>query len=333
LTLTKLATDLKVPAMLRASALAGLTTDTSKGSLQAAMAALSDADAKVVSAALLRLDAEINRIGDRQRYAQSGDSNSELRPLVGALAKLFDHPSRRVRIEAARVFVTLDPRTRMTLTDAEQRVGFEKALGELKESLYIENDRAAYHMMLGGIHEMLGDLDRAKDDYRAAISVETNLAGARSNLAALLDADSDRMRQQIQQSQSSGGVTAGQLKSMLTQIQQISIQAARLRAEEHELLAKDIERSKDLADTHGLHYRFAMSSYLQGEMEAAEKHLLEAHRQQPDMPTYLLGLAAYYIQVGKPKEALKYIEPLVKLDPRHPGYQSLLDQAQSMEQN
>lgn len=330
--LIELATDLKAPAMLRASALSGLTTDDSKQSLEAAMAALSDANAKVVSAALLRLDAEIARIGDRQRYAQSGNADSELRPVASAVARMFDHPSRRVRVEAARVFVSLDPRSRMSFADAEQRAGFEKALDELKQSLYIDNDRAAYHMMLGGIHEMLGDTDRAKDNYRAAISVESNLAGPRSNLAALLDADSNRMRQQIQQSQSSGGVTAGQLKSMLSRIQKISEQAARLRWEEHGLLAKDIERSKDLADTHGLHYRFAMSSYIQRDLAATEKHLLEAHRQQPEIPTYLLGLATYYIQAQNPKEALKYIQPLVKIDPRHPGYQSLLEQARDMEQ-
>lgn len=331
-TLAELATDLKVPAMIRASALAGLATDQGSQSLAAAMAGLSDNDVKVVSAALQRIDTEISRIGDRQQYSQTNSPSSELRPIVTALANLFDHSSKRVRIESARVFVSLGPQVRMSMTDSDQRVGFEKALDELKQSLNIENDRAAYHMVLGGIHEMMGEFDRAKDAYRAAISVESNLAGPRSNLAALLDADVTRTRQQMQQSQTSGGVTAGRLKSMLTQMQNVSEQAARLRWEEHGLLAKDIERSQGLADTHGLHYRFAMSSYLQQDLPAVEKHLLEAHRQQPEMAMYLIGLATYYISVEKPVEALKYIQPLVKMDPRHRGYQSLLEQARALEQ-
>ena len=73
-----------------------------------------------------------------------------------------------------------------------------------------------------------------------------------------------------------------------------------------------------------------MSSYLQQRFELTEKHLLEAHQQEPQLPRYLMGLATYYIQFEKPVEALKYIKPLVKSDPRNQGYQSLLTKAQSM---
>lgn len=330
-TLLELASDLRVPAILRASALSELASDFSSESLAVATDALDDPNPKVVTAALLRIDGEINRMQDRQRYlSPSGRTETEIRPVAESVVELITHPSKRIRIEAARVLVSLDPQLRLAFTDTEQRVGFEKALEELKQSLYIENDRATYHMVLGGLHEVLGDFDRAKDDYRSAISVEPNLSGPRSNLAALLEADVNRIRQQMQQAQTGGGINAGQLKQLFAQAQNIGVKSAKLRFKEHALLAKDIQRSVGLTDTHGLHYRFAMSSYLQQDLKSTEKHLLEAHRQQPEAPVYLMGLATYYIQFGDAEKALKYIGPLIKLDPRHPGYNSLLKKAKSM---
>ncbi len=329
--LLELANDVRVPAILRASALAQLMYEPSQKSLQAAMDSLNDPNPKVVSAALLRLDAEIGQINERMQYqSATNESEAEIRPIVEAVAKLFLHDSPRVRIEAARVFVSLRPQARMAFSDPEQRHRFEKSLDELKRSLYLENDRAAYHMMLGGLHEMLGDLDRAKDDYRTAISVEPNLAGPRSNLAARLDDEVNQLRQQLQQSGQSGGMQAGQLKNIMARSQQLGMEAAKLRFEEHWLLKKDIERSKDLADTHGLHFRFAMSSFLQQRFDDTEKHLLEAYRQQPSMPRYLMGLATYYLRFEQPQEALKYIQPLIEMDSRNQGYQGLLKQAQAM---
>ncbi|MFK7769812.1 MAG: tetratricopeptide repeat protein [Mariniblastus sp.] len=332
-TLMEMATDITVPALFRASALSELGSDASKESFDVALESLDDSDAKVIAAALLRLDTEISRIGGRQQYSTTPRSaRDELRPIGEAIAKLFDHPSKRVRIEAARVFVSLDTDSRATFSSPEQRSNFQKALDELKRSLNVENDRAAYHMMLGGLHEMLGDTERAKDSYRFAITVEPTLAGARSNLAALLEADVQRKQQEMRQSQQSGGIAAGQLKGMLEQMQRTSQKSAKLRYDEHAILAKDIERSKGLADTHGLHYRFAMSSYIQRDLRSAETHLLEAHRQQPGNPRYLMGLAAFYLEVRDGAEALNYINPLIKLDPQHPGYQALLNSARSIQE-
>ncbi|MDG1872441.1 MAG: multiheme c-type cytochrome [Mariniblastus sp.] len=333
--LLKMSADLRVPALLRASALSGLGDDASPESLEVSFKALGDPDAKVVAAALLRLDSEISRIAQRHRYSPSQDAASkEMKPIVEAIAELFDHASARVRVEAARVFVSVDAQSRTSFTDPDQRDKFEKALAELKQSLYIENDRAAYHMMLGGLHEMLGDLERAKDDYRAAISVESNLAGPRSNLAHLLDVDAQRLEQQMRQTRPSGQMQASDLKKMRAEINRlgeqmmkIAGQAAKLRGEEHQLLGVDVERSQGLQNTHGLHYRYAMSCFIQQDRAGTERHLLEAYRQQPEMPIYLMGLAVYYVDVENGTEALKYINSLLKIDPRNSGYQSLFEKA------
>ena len=333
--LIEMATDQRVPSLFRASALSGLVEDSSPDSLKAAYAALDDPDAKVVVAAIVRLDAEIGRIAERQRYSdQQAEGDAELRPIIEELADLFSHKATRVRVEAARVFASVGPDARRRFADSDQRAEFELALSELKRSLYIESDRAAYHMMLGGLHEMLGDRDRAKDDYRAAISVEPNLAGPRSNLAALLDVDVQRMQRQIQSMRPQGEMQASDLQKMRAQIRRqgelmmaMAEKTERLRSEEHGLLAVDIERSKDLQDTHGLHYRFAMSSFIQRDLDATKLHLHEAHKQQPEMPTYLMGLVTFYIHVEDGESALKYIRTLLKLDPRHPGYKALFEEA------
>ena len=62
-TLVAMANDRRVPGLLRASALTGLIGDASASSLEVALKTLADKDPKVVSAALVRVDAEISRIG------------------------------------------------------------------------------------------------------------------------------------------------------------------------------------------------------------------------------------------------------------------------------
>ncbi len=330
-TLVDLSNDRKAPAIFRASALNALMDDASEESLNAALKAITDPDSKVVAAAIVRLDMESIRIGGRAQYGENTAADLELlKSLTQNIASLLSHSSKRVRIEAARTFVSLPPDARQNYAEPDRQKAFQLALDEYKKSLYIENDRAVYHMMLGGLHEMMNDPDRAIDAYRAAVTVEPNLAGPRSNLATLLESKIDGFRNQLRQSQSSGGMQAGQLQGMYSQMQTLAMQVAKLRFEENGLLAVDVERSAGLPDTHGLHYRFAMSSYVQGNLELTEKHLLEAHAQQPDNPMYLMGLSTYFIHVQQPKVALKYIEPLVKMDGQHPGYRALADQAKQM---
>lgn len=327
-TLIEMATDNRTPGLIRASAINALVDDSSEESLKAAFSALEDSDAKVVAAGLVRLSSEISRIMSRQ------NETSELKPIVKAICGLFDHPSPRVRIEAARTYVFIDPEISRNYSSSEERTQFERALADLKRSLYIENDRAAYHMILGGIYQMLGDRERAKDSLRAAITVEPNLAGPRKNLAALLDEDVRMAERRMHQMRPSGQMQASDLQKMRAEIRRqgeltmkLAQKAAQLRLEEHGLLAVDIERSKDLQDTHGLHYQFAMSSYIQGDLPAVEKHLLEAHRQQPEVPIYLMGLVTYYKHVKDWEKSLEYTKLLLKIDSQNMEYQLLYKEA------
>jgi tetratricopeptide (TPR) repeat protein len=73
-----------------------------------------------------------------------------------------------------------------------------------------------------------------------------------------------------------------------------------------------------------------MSSFLQQKFDQTETHLLEAYRQEPTMPRYLMGLATYYIKFEKPIEAKKYVDALIEIDPKNQGNQALLRQVQGM---
>jgi Flp pilus assembly protein TadD len=69
-----------------------------------------------------------------------------------------------------------------------------------------------------------------------------------------------------------------------------------------------------------------MSSYLQGDMDGALAQLKLAVKKSPDDPTYLLGLATFYVQVGDTEAARPLVEKLLKLDPDNASYRMLMKQ-------
>ncbi len=332
--LLELAPDETVPDMIRASALSALGSDDSKQSLAAAVAATRDDSPKVAAAALYRLEAEISRIGQRAMYANNPlQGQTQLNRIIETLAPMLSNESLRVRTDAARVFATLPGAVRERSATPRQLSEFNSALEELEQSLRLENDRDTTFLVLGSLHELLGQYDDAERDYRQAIKLAPENSGARTNLAALLEQEANQLQNELrslQSGQSGGGIQVGQLKAQMTRIQELAQQAQGLRAEEHQLLARDLERSKDLPDTHGLHFRFAKSSYLQRDLDATEKHMLEAYRQRPDITEYQLFLATFYVQMQQPQQAQKFVNMLLESDPRNPGYLSLQQAIRAM---
>ena len=320
-TLRRLAVDRKAPAIFRASALEGLADNIGPESLVTAMDALKDPDPKVVVAALWRVDAELNRQLNRMQYGASGsDSQRQLEKLTTAVVGLLNHKSRRVRIEAARIAASVPTEIRDRYARPDERKAFQLALEEYKQRLSVDSDRAGSHMMMGGLYEMLGNQEKAMDSYRTAIGAEPNVAGLRPNLAALLENRASQIRREMGRATD---ITAVRAQEFAMQAQQLVEQATQFRLEEHELLKKDIRRAEGLPNTHGLEYRFAMSCYLQGDLEQTEKHLLIALGQQPENTSYLLALATFFQQQKKPDQAIKYANRLVQIDPLHRGFRRL----------
>ena len=69
-----------------------------------------------------------------------------------------------------------------------------------------------------------------------------------------------------------------------------------------------------------------MSSYLQGDIENAEKYMLMAYEGQPATTTYAIGLATLYIQQRRFKEAKRFVDHLIEIDPNHPTHVALQKQ-------
>ena len=88
-------------------------------------------------------------------------------------------------------------------------------------------------------------------------------------------------------------------------------------------------RVEGLAGTDALHYRFAMSSWLQDDAETAEKYLLRAFEQNDSVRTYALGLTTFYIEQKEFEKAEKFVNHLLKIDPGHPAHLNLKKQIES----
>lgn len=315
----QLALDGTAPAIIRATVLQELGQDQSPQSLKTAIQATQDSDAKVVSAALPRIDTAIARILERATSAT--ELQEQLEPLVEVVNQLTDHPFRRVRISAAAVAAGIPTDLRNRWSNADQRRSFEKALQEYKESLLLENDRPRNHLMLGSIYELMNQSQQAMEAYRAAIRLDPYFAGPRSNLAALLESNARQIDQELR---SSGNqVSVAELKEISQQIQEFLLEANVLRKQEHELLVTDIRRSKDLPNTHALFYRYAMSCYIQNELDKTEEYLLAAHEQAPEVPQYLLALSTYYRQTKDYSKAVQFVNQLLAIDDQNPGYRNL----------
>ena len=249
-----LAKDTRSPAMIRASALAGIVdANVLVEANETAVELLKDDDLKIVAASLSLLERQL-RVAMGTPAPNPTAFLQSLEPVVSPVLKQLGHPTSRIRVQAARILANLPLNLREEFADGSQRKQFNNAMLESQTSLMINNDQAMSHAMLGGLNQQMGDNNQAEKDYRNAIRVEPNIPGPRTNLALLLDS---KQR----------STPAAAERDKLAQ------EAKRLRREEHELYKIDVQRAKDLANTHGLHYSYAMSSYLQDEYDETRKHL------------------------------------------------------------
>jgi tetratricopeptide (TPR) repeat protein len=210
--------------------------------------------------------------------------------------------------------------------DGQKQTALDQAVEELQESLQLTNDQAMAHAMQGSLNEQIanrfnwqnairrntnrdqssrkerdGYLRRAETNYRDAIRVEPNVTGPRANLAAILET---KVRM----------AASNQIR------QELVAEIENLRSQEHELLKVDIRRAAKIAGTHALHYRYAMSCYLQDDLDLTEKHLKIAVDQQPENAAYLSALAAYYLHVKNFPKADEVADRLLEIEPSNEGY-------------
>jgi tetratricopeptide (TPR) repeat protein len=302
--LIRVASDGRVPVIVRATALRELGQFDSRSSIAAAVDLLQDSAPQVRAAAAGNLQGRLDQD-----------------ELVRQLAPLLGDPVRLVRTEAARVLATVPSGA----LRGAQREQLRDALAEYKAGLMVSNDRAAAHMTLGIVHESLGDDDEAIQAYRNAVHVEPQVSGPRTNLAAIFDRRSEAAEQRARQAEMLGNRRA--LEQAAAEAADSRQEAARLRREELDCLARD---ARLVPDSAAVQYRYGMLLYLHRRMDEAEAALCAAAELEPNTPQFLLGLTLFYKQLGKFDLARPLAERLVALRPQDPVYRQVLAEIRSM---
>jgi Flp pilus assembly protein TadD len=226
--------------------------------------------------------------------------------LLSTVAKTLDDPTRLVRSDAARVLAGLDS----TQFRGEERLAMRKALDEAFAATEIDNDREGGHRMRGVLRELLGEYDEAERAYRTALRVEPASIGPRTNLAALLDRRREAMLSQVQQLVQSRQVEAAQ--ELLAAAGPLDDEAYRLRDAALSLLERD---ALLIPDEPGILTRLGLTRHLQGWPKEAEHALWTAHRVAPHSLVAMESLAVYWMDTGRPREALPLVLRLRELRP------------------
>lgn len=260
--------DRESPAIVRASALTQLMRFAPERALPLAERLLTHSDPSVRATAVRCL---------------SGLPPEQLRERL--TARLHDS-TRLVRTEAARALAAI-PRNQLKLEDQK---ALTAALDELITGQQVNADQAGAHLALGLLAESMGQPQRAIASYQAAVHVQPNMAGPRSNLSQLLQ----RM-----------GDEAGARQMLKAELQ---------------LLRRDAELAPE-QDT--VQYRYGLSLYLDGQLEAALAPIERARQLAPHTTDYHTSYALILERLGRREEALEAIEQAISTRPRDPGLRAV----------
>ncbi len=172
------------------------------------------------------------------------------------LLPLLDDPSRQVRTESAQMLASQGVYASLT---GNEQTRVDLALRQVKETLGGVADRSGAHLSWAALCEQRGKLPEAIAAYETAIRVEPNVAGARTNLAALLEQIAERGDER-------------------------ALDRARvLRKQELPLLRRDAALVPENAT---IQYRYGLALYLQGDHAGALEQLKKAVELAPDVADF-----------------------------------------------
>lgn len=294
----KLGRNLDQPAIVRATAMWMLQSESSQETMQGLLSGLEDPSALVREASL----AGFSRVQAAQRLQLTG--------------KMLRDPARAVRTEALRILANI-PAGQFS---PEQRAAFDQAQEEFVQQQEAVNDRAGGHMGLGILYTDRGDFAAAEGAYRKAFSVEPDHIESRLNLAEMLyqqdrHTESLQLISQAVQRQPNNGLTHEALGRYWVR------QQAYKRGLQS--IATALRLMPQRAD---LHYFYGVGLNQVGDFSKALPELERAHTLDPRNPDYLVGLATICRDNRRLVEARSWAKKLAELDPNNPGYQNLLNE-------
>ncbi len=293
--LLALAGDPAQPAIARATAVERLAERADSGQLPAIQRLLADPDPLVRAAAVAYLD------------------GADLRTRVELGWPLLADPSRRVRLEAARV---LAPLMRQGLPPG-LRDQLQQALGEYVRAQQVNADRAEAQLNLGLIQAVQGQGGPAEAAYRRALALEPDFVPVYVNLADLYrqqgrDAEGERLLRQ-------GMELAPQAPSLPYALGLLLVREKRL----DEALAP-LARAAELAPDQP-RYAYVQALALQGleRREQALSVLAAALARHPRDHDLLLAAATMSRDQGDLAAARAYAERLYQAHPNAADAQAL----------
>ncbi len=288
----------ELPPIARATALENLASYMDPEALELVLPALEDKDPLVRLGALAALRAV--------------PVNAVQPALINATAD----PILSVRTEAARQLAGIDP---ATLPSAE-RARLQNALAEYVEIQKANADRPESQSNLGNLYASAGQFDTAEKRYRMALRLQPDFEPAYVNLADLYRIKGDE-----------AGAEAVLAEGLMVVPDSASLNHAtgllKVRTEGVDAALPWLEKAVSLApDDNRYRYVLAIAMHDQGDAEGAIALLEQAHQVRPADLDVVFALVNFYIETGKPAQAMQYAELGLSMQPGDPRARRLLDQ-------
>jgi len=238
---------------------------------------------------------------------------------------LLEDPVRSVRIEAARSLAPLEAAGGLAPTS---RAPFDRALGELVNSLESAADHPGNRLNLAVLAQQRGDPGTARSQYRRALALDARFLPARLNLVQLLDAagepaEAERVvREGLRLDPSSGDLHYA-LGLLLAQGGADGTSSRLPEA------ARELEEAARLLPDHPrAHYNLGLARQRLGDVARARTALERAEALAPSDPEVLQALAIFHSQQGDWAAVRRYAQAMLQVAPGDPSARAMLMRAE-----
>jgi len=285
--LVRLADDHLMPGIARATALSLLAGDRDADARQAFSRALADNDALI------------------RYHAVRGFPAASPEEQVRFLAPLLFDPVRAVRIEAAQRLSSVPA----DLFSPDQRKAFDGGLAEYVGAMEYSADFAASRHNLGILYTNLGEFDKARRNYEAAIAIDNLFYPAKVNLAILYNRtgrnrDAEALLRSVLKIRPDDPDVSYSLGLLLAEEKEYGEALGYLKT----AARSAPERSRPL-------YNLGLLQQRTGDASGAERSLKKALDLEPRNLDYLFAVADLYVKAGRYREARGIAERMVAAYP------------------
>lgn len=293
--LTRLAADLKQPAIVRATALDALG-GVAGGDVDTRIRGTRDTDPHVRAAA-----------------ADSFQS-TDVGQHVASLAPLLKDRVRAVRMAAAH---TLSVVSRSQLPP-ESQAAFDAALAEYVAAQSVAVDMPGARLNLAVIHQNIGKAEVAERHYLAALRIDPDFTPARANLAGLYNS-------QLRNADARRVLSEGLKRNPA--IGELQYSLGLLLAEDGKLpeAAEALAQASRLMPQRArVHYNLGLALQQLGRRKPAEAALLKARSVDPGDAQLTYALVVFYAQGGQREPTMRWFAALQQMAQTDPEAQQLL---------